>query len=195
MSKLAALFGLALCTVIATGALTGCSVGPLPGGSPTLTANAATPSPADAKTAPSTTGLDTVPNDCPQPSDLTPILKFTVLNPTIKREPGVLDCTYSATYKGTTTRNVLEITFRAEPASTPASTLKAIMEKSATDGNQQGGKATVAALPGLGRIAYTFADHEGNAGVLVLNGNLEFGVAGGNGLESVESVARLVISE
>lgn len=189
MVKTASLLAFASCALVAASALSGCSVGTLPGGPATPPETTAAPSQAAAKTVPSVSGLVAVPKDCPSAAQLTPIMGFTVQDPTAKSRTDVLDCVYAGSYQGTTTQNVLEITFDNEPPTITGASLKATMDKAA------GSDGTVAAVSGYGRIAYTFTDPGGDGGILVLNGRLEFSVASGNGLEPVERIARELLAE
>ena len=170
-------------------ALTGCSAGPLPGGSIASPSSTAALSQTGGDAAPAH-GLVAVPADCPAPGSLSPLLGFTVLDPKIGRKSDALDCTYGGTYQGTTANSALEITFHTEPDTTTTGSLKAEIQRVA-----KGTDATVGSASGFGRAAYTLTDPSGSAGILILNGGVKISVVGGNGLDSVERVAREVLSD
>ena len=172
----------------ATLALTGCSAGPLPGGSIATAGSTTSVSHTGGHAVPAH-GLVAVPTDCPAPESLSPLLGFTVLKPRIGHKTDALDCTYGGTYQGTTVTSALEITFHTEPATTSASSLKAEIQRVA-----KGTDATVDVASGYGRAAYTLTDPSGSAGILILNGGVKISVVSGNGLDSVERVAHKVLS-
>ena len=188
MAKSTSIVVLTSTAILATVALSGCSAGALPGDAPLGVQITGAPSQAAANAAPTVNGLVAVPKDCPAASTLTPIMGFTVLDPTVRRRPDVLDCTYAGSDRAGTTQGVLEITFDNEPLTTTGASLKPTIDKAA------GSDGTVAAVSGFGRVAYTFTDPGGDGGILLLNGGLEMSVACGNGLEPVERIARELLT-
>ena len=173
MSKTASLLVFLLCGIVTTSALTGCSTGPLPGGP----VSAAT-----AGSSESSNRLVSVPKDCPTGSTVSTLAGFSVPDPKVTRQPGVLDCNY----QGGSAAHAIEITFHASNSQTNAALLHKKIESVAASIS---GKSTVAELPGYGQSAFTISG-KADAGILVLNRGVYFDVIDNLELDGVERVAK-----
>jgi hypothetical protein len=158
-------------------ALTGCSAGPLPGGSVSAAAGGSSES---------ANQLVSVPKDCPTGSTVSALAGFSVPDAKVTRQTGVLDCNY----QGGSAAHAIEITFHASDSQTNAAALDKKIESVAASIS---GKTTVAELPGYGQSAFTMAG-KADAGILVWNGGVYFDVIDNLELDGVERVARGVLA-
>jgi hypothetical protein len=184
MSKTATLLVCASFAIVVAGALTGCSAGTLPGGSPAVPGGTVAPTQPAAKGAPPADDLTAVPKDCPKASEVSALIGFTVPDPIDNRDAQGLACTYA----GSSATNDVEINFESAPSGTTAASVKAELE-SGSDGND-----SIAPLSGFGQAAFTTMPSGGGAGVLVWNKGVKFSVVDGRDLEGVERVALGVLA-
>jgi hypothetical protein len=166
-------------------ALTGCAAATTPAASPASTKSSAT-SPAQSSSTGGTSGdLTTVPKDCPEASEVSALVGYTVAAPIVNSDTGLLACTYAA---GTQYSKTIEINFQTKPSGETATSLRAQFEKNVTSGS------SIAPLSGFGEAAFTNSGSGSNSGIIVLNGGVEFSVSGGTDLEGVERVAKIVLA-